>query len=70
MENFLNGKCVQLIATRGNWAMSIDVFKGKGIEECAADIVRRFRPGQGLEKQTGIIARWVISPLEILKEVI
>lgn len=38
----------------------MDVFKGKGIEEYAADIVRRFRPGQGLEKQTGIIARWVI----------
>lgn len=50
--------------------MSIDVFKGKGIEEYAADIVRRFRPGQGLEKQTGIISRWVISPLEILTEVI
>lgn len=48
----------------------MDVFKGKGIEEYAAGIVRRFRPGQGLEKQTGIISRWVISPLEILKEVI
>lgn len=41
--------------------MSIDVFKGKGIEEYAADIVRRFRPGQGLEKQTGIIARGYFS---------